>query len=177
MDRAESTLRCALVIISRRLLFGILGIASLSQADVAFATEPVAVIDSRRAAPRLTVPSRPDEPRAAKAYDVLETHCARCHQTGRLERPLASGGLADILSIDELARDPVLVRPGLPDASRLYDVFETRHSPLDVFSGTSGAAEPQPEDIESIRGWIRDLQPRRRHVRHASPCGPPTSTR
>ncbi len=81
-----------------------------------------------------TIPARPDEPRAAKAYGVFETHCARCHQTGRLETPLASGGLANILSIDEVARDPVLVKPGLPDASRIYDVLETRHSPLDVFS-------------------------------------------
>ena len=78
---------------------------------------------------------------------------------GRLETPLASGELANILSIGELARDPVLVRPGLPDASRLYDVLETRHSPLDVFSGSAGGSEPGPDDIESVRGWIRDLKP------------------
>jgi hypothetical protein len=88
---------------------------------------------------------------------MLETYCARCHQSGRLERPLASGGLANILAIDEVARDPVLVKPGLPDASRLYDVLETRHAPLDVFTGGPVAAEPQPEDIESIRGWIKDV--------------------
>ena len=106
-----------------------------------------------------TVPPRPEEPRAARAYTVFETYCARCHQTGRLERPLASGGLSNILSIDEVARDPVLVRPGLPDASRLYDVLETRHSPLDVFSGSVGGSEPGSDDIESVRGWIRDLKP------------------
>ena len=105
------------------------------------------------------LPPRLDEPRAAKAYSVFETYCARCHQTGRLETPLASGELANILSIGELARDPVLVRPGLPDASRLYDVLETRHSPLDVFSGSAGGSEPGPDDIESVRGWIRDLKP------------------
>ena len=86
------------------------------------------------------VPPRPEEPRAAKAYDTLSTHCARCHQTGRLERPLASGGLSNILAIDDLARDPVLVKPGVPDASRLYDVLETRHAPLDVFTSGSVAA-------------------------------------
>ncbi|HXE00429.1 MAG TPA: DUF4384 domain-containing protein [Hyphomicrobium sp.] len=106
-----------------------------------------------------TVPPRPEEPRAARAYTVFETYCARCHQTGRLERPLASGGLSNILSIAEVARDPVLVRPGLPDASRLYDVLETRHSPLDVFSGSVGGSEPGSDDIESVRGWIRDLKP------------------
>src|SRR5262245_53674235 len=69
------------------------------------------------------IPPRPDDPKAAKAYGVFDTYCARCHQAGRLERPLASGGLANILSIDEQARDPVLVKPGIPDASRLYDVL------------------------------------------------------
>jgi hypothetical protein len=108
---------------------------------------------------KMTVPARPDEPRAAQAYNVLETRCASCHQTGRIELPLASGGIANILAIDELARDPVLVKPGLPDASRLYDVFATRHAPLDVFSAASGRAEPLPDEIESVRRWIRDLSP------------------
>lgn len=104
------------------------------------------------------VPPRPEEPRAAKAYDVLAAYCARCHQTGRLDRSLASGGIADILSIDDLARDSILVKPGIPDASRLYEVLETRHAPLDAFSGDAGS-EPKPDDIEAVRRWIRDLPP------------------
>jgi len=107
----------------------------------------------------IAAPQRPEEPRAAKAYTVLETHCARCHQTGKLEQPLASGNLANILAIDDQARDPVLVRPGLPDASRLYDVFETRHAPLDVFTGPEAKPEPTPDDIQAIRRWIKDLPP------------------
>jgi hypothetical protein len=73
--------------------------------------------------------------------------------------PLAAGGIANILSVDDLARDPVLVKPGLPDASRLYDILETRHSPLEIFSAASGTAEPQPEEIESVRRWIKYLPP------------------
>lgn len=103
------------------------------------------------------VPSRPDEPLAAKAYSILDIYCARCHQTGKLERPLASGGLADILDIDDLARDSILVKPGFPDASRLYDVLETRHAPLDIFTGTNSAAEPQPDDILAVRRWLKEL--------------------
>jgi mono/diheme cytochrome c family protein len=147
----------------RRLVIGALGLAALVYAGAAFAVDSVPPSDPLvRDQPQpgksaAGVPQRPEEPRAAKAYDVLETYCARCHQSGRLERPLASGGLANILAIDALARDPVLVKPGLPDASRLYDVLETRHAPLDVFTGGLATAEPQPEDIESIRGWIRDL--------------------
>jgi mono/diheme cytochrome c family protein len=110
------------------------------------------------ASSRPAVPERPDDPRAAKAYEVLDAYCARCHQVGRLETPLASGGLADILNLDELGRDPILVKPGIPDASRLYDVFETRHSPLEVFSDAQHP-EPGADEIEAVRGWIRDLEP------------------
>jgi mono/diheme cytochrome c family protein len=105
------------------------------------------------------LPTRPQEPRAAKAYAVFDAYCARCHQTGKLEEPMASGGLANILSIDDLIRDPRAVRPGLPDASRLYDVMMTRHAPLDVYAGRSEDAEPRPEDIETIRQWIKDTVP------------------
>ncbi|HEY8127966.1 MAG TPA: hypothetical protein VIF39_04515, partial [Hyphomicrobium sp.] len=111
------------------LLAGALGIAVASDHVIAQVGQPSTNNSS------LAAPPRPDEPRAAKAYGVFDTYCARCHQTGRLERPLASGGLANILAIDDQARDPVQVKPGIPDASRLYDVLETRHAPLDVFSG------------------------------------------
>lgn len=156
---------CAIVTFVKRVLIGALGLVVLVYANDAFAVDPApssnqTLRDQQQPgkSPE-SVPQRPQEPRSAKAYDVLETYCARCHQSGRLERPLASGGLANILAVDDLARDPVLVKPGLPDASRLYDVLETRHAPLDVFSGGPATAEPQPEDIESIRGWIRDLPP------------------
>jgi hypothetical protein len=158
--RGSSTLRCTIVINVKHLLFGVVLLGIVVHVAVAFALDQRAGAGSSGLGKaQLTVPPRPDEPRAAKAYDVFETYCARCHQSGRLEQQLASGGLANILSIDELARDPVLIKPGVPDASRLYDVLETRHAPLDVFPGTPGSAEPQPEDIESVRGWIRNLTP------------------
>ena len=165
-DRAQSTLHCANVIIVKPVLLGLLGLLWLACAGVAYATDSVgsppvpSAGQSSPAAPATAtdVPARPDEPEAARTYDVFETYCARCHQSGRLEQPLASGGLADILAIDELARDPLLVRPGIPDASRLYDVLETRHAPLEVFTG-AGTAEPQPDDIESVRRWIKNLPP------------------
>jgi len=161
----QGTLPRAVTKFLKRALIGVLGLSALAYvgAGAALAVETAppsnpAPGGQESAGERTTgVPPRPEEPRAAKAYDMLGTYCARCHQSGRLERPLASGGLANILAIDDLARDPVLVKPGLPDASRLYDVLETRHAPLDVFTGGPVAAEPQPDDIESIRGWIRDL--------------------
>lgn len=107
----------------------------------------------------IIVPQRPDDPRAAKAYVALENHCARCHQTGKTVRPLASGQVSNILALNELARNPVLVTPGLPDASRLYDVMVTRHAPLDVYEPGTERREPQPEEIQAVREWITDLGP------------------
>ena len=110
--------------------------------------------------PGVVIPKRPTEPRAAKAYSVFETHCARCHQTGKLENPLASGSIANILSIDRLAADPRVVRPGIPDASLIYDILVTRHAPLEIYGTGPEAPEPQLEEIQAVREWIRDLNPR-----------------
>ncbi len=162
MEVGQSTVHCTTVInvkSARSLLVAILVSVCLIYAGSLRAAESGATTQTLTAPDNISVPVRPEEPRAAKAYDVLQTYCARCHQSGRLEQPVASGDLANILSIDDLARDPVLIRPGIPDASRLYDVFETRHSPLDIFTAASGTAEPQPDDIENIRGWIRDIEP------------------
>ena len=115
------------------------------------------------------IPARPDDPRAAKTYGLLETHCARCHQAGKTETPLTSGSISNILAVDDLARNPLLIRPGLPDASKLYEVLVTRHAPLDIYGapGAAGAVpqlgagpqpgEPETEDLEAVRTWIRDL--------------------
>ncbi|MGQ0456732.1 MAG: DUF4384 domain-containing protein [Hyphomicrobium sp.] len=105
----------------------------------------------------VAVPERPEDPRQAKVYGILETHCSRCHQAGKTAALLPSGGLGDILDLDRLARDPALVRPKLPDASRLYDVLITRHAPLDVYQPGAEDAEPRPEDIQAVREWIRDI--------------------
>jgi mono/diheme cytochrome c family protein len=109
--------------------------------------------------PTIKIPQRPDEARAAKAYSVFESHCARCHQAGKTEQPLASGGLAIILAVDELARDALVIRPGLPDASPIYDILVTRHAPLDIYTGAGDGAEPRPDDIEAVRDWIREIKP------------------
>ncbi len=144
------------------------GAAALAQVPAPVAQPPAAAPAAPampaplppRALPGLPrVPARPDEPRAAKTYQVFETHCARCHQTGRTQLPLASGHLSNILALDELARDPVLVKPGLPDASRLYDVTATRHAPLEIYGEAADAPEPSPDDILQVRDWIKYLPP------------------
>ena len=57
----------------------------------------------------------PSDPVAAAAYAVLETHCARCHQAGKLDRPAPAGAFGNVLRLDELASAPYLVAPGNPD--------------------------------------------------------------
>ncbi len=102
----------------------------------------------------ITVPA---EPRAAMAFAVLERHCARCHQGGRLDRVAPSGGFGNILRLDELARSPWLVRPGNPDGSRLYTAMVRGLMPFDLLQeGVAGDA-PSPEEIASLREWITHL--------------------
>ena len=68
---------------------------------------------------------------------------------------MAAGGVANILDVGEIANDPRLVQAGSPDASLLYEVLRNRHSPANVF-GNDGT-EPGPDDLETIREWIREL--------------------
>ena len=57
---------------------------------------------------------KPSDPVAAQAWTVLETHCARCHQSGRLTRAAPASGFGNILRLDEIAADPVVVAARQP---------------------------------------------------------------
>lgn len=96
-------------------------------------------------------PPPPLDPRAGKAYAVLDGHCARCHQTGRLKIPAAARPLANILALDEIARETTLVQPGVPDASPLYTIMLRQHAMVDL------DASPPPDAIQAVRDWILDL--------------------
>lgn len=102
----------------------------------------------------------PADPAAASAYAVLEKHCARCHQGGRLKRAAPAAGLGNILRLDELAAAPHLVQPGNPDASRLYLMMLRRLMPLDVHSEGAPESMPSPDEIAAVRSWIGGLPPR-----------------
>lgn len=98
------------------------------------------------AAPARPAPERPQDPVGAKAYAVLESYCASCHQS-----PGAAGGIADILNLGGIARDRSLVRPGVPDASRIYQSMLMGHPPAEKGGG------PQPREIEAVRDWVESL--------------------
>lgn len=106
-------------------------------------------------APRPLLP--PADPKANEAYKVLETHCARCHQDGRLKRARPAAAFGNILRLDEIARDPSLVQPGNPDASRLYTHILRRLMPFDVHLESAGEAEPSADELQALRAWITAL--------------------
>ncbi len=101
----------------------------------------------------------PADPVAAKAFAVLDTHCARCHQGGRLKRPAPAAAFGNILRLDEVAADPALVRPGNPDASRLYTHMLRRLMPFDVHQEMAAGVEPGADEMHAVRAWIRGLPP------------------
>jgi hypothetical protein len=117
------------------------------------------LFDARPGGALAQVPAPPTNVTAAKAYTVLERYCAGCHQAGRLETHRPGAGIANILALDEVALEPGLVRPGVPDASRLYKVALAREGHLDILNDPA-FPEPHPSDVQALRDWIADLPPR-----------------
>jgi mono/diheme cytochrome c family protein len=105
---------------------------------------------------------------AVKARVVLQTHCARCHQAGRLENPPAKGDLGNILDLTRLSEREDLVEPASPDASRLYQLMLAQHRPQSVFYGP--VPGPTPAEIGAVRDWLSALPAR------PSECGKPPVT-
>jgi len=101
------------------------------------------------------------DPLALKAAQVLDTHCARCHQAGKLKGLVPAGGFGNVLRLGELAREPELVVPQVPDASRLYLSMVERRMPLDVYRDGNAGPEPTADEIQAVRDWITSLEPRR----------------
>lgn len=117
--------------------------------------------------------ARPLQPPAdrlpAQAWQILDKHCARCHQVGKLKRPDAAAGFGNILRLDDIASDPVLVVPGNPDASRLYTHVLRRLMPFDVHKEATGGEEPSPDEMTALRAWIAGLPLRDESCRGRQP--------
>lgn len=103
------------------------------------------------------------------ARTVLETHCARCHQSGKLENPPAKGNLGNVLDLDALSAREDLVVPGDPDASRLYQIMLARHRPQSVFFGP--VPGPTAAEIGAVRDWLAALPPREPTCGGKTPVG------
>ncbi len=92
----------------------------------------------------------------AKAQSVLDKHCSRCHQTGKLgKREKPAKGFGDSLQLDALVANTKRVLPGNPDGSPMFQVIVNKQMPYDVYQeGDYEKPSVTPEDLDALRNWI-----------------------
>ena len=102
---------------------------------------------------------RPTNPIEAAAFDVLQKHCARCHQDGMLSaRQKPAGNFGNVLKLDELedARDRILA--GNPDGSRMIQQLLKQEMPYDLYvEFDTSRPDVTEQDIAALRTWIESL--------------------
>jgi hypothetical protein len=101
----------------------------------------------------------PKDPVAKNAFDVLDKHCARCHQEGRLiEREKPAKNFGNILKLDEMAASPHYVLPGNALGSKLFRQIADREMPYDVaYQGDTRYAHVTADDLQALERWIVSL--------------------
>ena len=101
----------------------------------------------------------PTDPVAKAAFDVLDKHCARCHQNGKLvsrERPAKNFG--DVLKLDEIAANPHHILPGNPLGSKLFRQIVDKEMPYDVtYEGETKYGTVTEADLKALETWITAL--------------------
>ena len=104
-------------------------------------------------------PAKAVDPVASAAFDVLDRHCARCHQEGRLidrERPAKNFG--NILKLNEIAATPHYVLPGNALGSKLFRQIADREMPYDVmYEGDTRYPHVTADDLQALERWIVSL--------------------
>jgi hypothetical protein len=101
----------------------------------------------------------PGDPVARAAFDVLDKHCSRCHQDGKLtarERP--SKNFGNVLKLDEIAANPHFILPGNPFGSKLFKQIVDKEMPYDVeYEGETKYPKISPEELKALEAWIVSL--------------------
>jgi hypothetical protein len=110
----------------------------------------------------------PGDPVAKAAFDVLQKHCARCHQTGELsqkdldgvehKRENAASNFGNVLNLEEIASNPHYVLPGNAKASRLFTEIINEKMPYDWANGQGKFDPVSPEELAALEGWINGLK-------------------
>jgi len=103
----------------------------------------------------------PTEPVAKAAFSVLDRHCARCHQSGRLiEREKPAKDFGNILKLDEIAANPDRILPGNYLGSPIVKKIVNHEMPEDFWEfGITKYGNPPPseQDLSALKAWIEDL--------------------
>jgi hypothetical protein len=101
----------------------------------------------------------PSDPVAKHAFDVLDKHCARCHQEGRLvDRDKPAKNFGNILRLDEIAASPHYVLPGNPLGSKLFRQIADREMPYDVaYEADTRYPHVSADDLQALERWIASL--------------------
>jgi hypothetical protein len=100
----------------------------------------------------------PGDPVARAAFDILDLHCAHCHQAGKLTggqtKPKADFG--NVLHLDQIAADPHLITPGNPDGSFMMKQILSGAMPDDSSYNIKNPPL-NPDEIAALRTWITGL--------------------
>ncbi len=101
----------------------------------------------------------PTDPVSKLAFDVLEKHCSRCHQDGRLtKRQKPAKNFGNVLMLDELAKSSHLILPGNPDGSKLFNQLANKEMPYDLYYDADLEVPTVSEaDLTAIHDWIQGL--------------------
>lgn len=115
----------------------------------------------------------PADPLAKAAFEVLNKHCARCHQVGRLvDREKPAHGFGNILKFNEITRNAKLIVPGDGHASYIVQQIVNENMPEDYWELGTTKEHPSKEDIDALIAWIDNLG-----KTAVSSCRPPISTK
>ncbi len=132
--------------------FALSGSAGAQQSETPPAAAPAAV-----AAAPIQI-SAPADPIAKAAFEVLDKHCSRCHQEGKLsvrEKPAKNFG--NVLKLDEMASDPHYVLPGNPFGSKLLKQIVDKEMPYDVIYEGASFPDITEGEIKTLEAWIQSL--------------------
>jgi hypothetical protein len=110
----------------------------------------------------------PGDAVAKAAFDVLQKHCARCHQAGALsqkdldgvehKRENPASNFGNVLNLAEIASNPHYVLPGNAKGSRLFTEIINEKMPYDWANGQGKFDPVSPDELAALESWIDSLK-------------------
>ncbi len=107
------------------------------------------------------MPLPPDATEAeTAAYEVLDKHCARCHQEGALKDGLTKpkSGFGHVLDVRRLAQDAKFVSQGDAIRSKLTSVIGPYSFPAMPDDCNEDACWPRAAEMAAVNDWVSGLK-------------------